>query len=69
MDSRICSNELGYLARRFLNKEWKVQAGYSLLVHSKMSEERKKLKKELLSKKEPELGRFGKFSAYPYWKT
>lgn len=33
-----------------------------------MPEDRNELKKKLLSKKESELGRFGKFSTYPHCK-
>lgn len=61
----VKSDELGYLADRISKQSIKGTAWFLLVSYDK--NEKDKLK-ELLSKKELELGRFGKFSAYPYCK-
>lgn len=52
-------NEPGYLAEEISKRGILVQVGFFLLIYSKMKEENDKLRKELLSKKEPALDNLG----------
>ena len=51
----LASNEIGYLANEIFKQSIEGVAWVRLTAYSKMQEERYELKKELLSKKEPEI--------------
>lgn len=55
----LVSNELGYLVEEISKQSVKAVAWFLLAVYCKMPEERDKLRKELLSKKEPALDDLG----------
>lgn len=53
MESRICYNELGYLAEEIPKQSIKGGACFLFVACSKLGEARDKLKKNIFSKKEP----------------